>query len=82
MIFLYLMLVISAAFLIGFSALSHWAKYNYKKYGSLNRRQSGIGLVDKNNAYPSEILSLRTSAHIFVKVEKSGRIQEIKALDR
>ena len=82
MIALYLIFFIASGFLIGFFSLKIWSNFNYKKYGHLNRRQSGIGLVDKNNAYSNEILSLRSSAHILVKVDKSGKIQEFKALDR
>lgn len=71
-----------AAFLIGFFGLFIWSNYNVKRYGHLNRRQSGIGLVDKNTAYPAEIMKLRYSSHILVSVDKSGKINSLKALDQ
>lgn len=70
------------AFLIGFFGLVIWSKYNAKRYGHLNRRQSGIGLVDKNTAYSAEIMNLRYSSHVLVSVDKSGKIHSLKALDQ
>lgn len=79
------MILVSIAmmtFLIGFFGLFMWSKYNVKRYGHLNRRQSGIGLVDKNTAYPEEIMKLRYSSHVLVYVDKSGKIHSLKALDQ
>lgn len=68
--------------LVGGLSLNLWSQYNIKRYGHLNRRQSGIGLVDKNNAYPPEIFALRMSSHILLDVDGQGKIRSVCALDQ